>query len=87
MDPKIYLYLLMKLGMVMVASILSGLALGLWIDKTMHTHGLGVMGGIVLGVVGGFLFLFKEIGKISKLDDPQTDDEDTIESDTTKWPK
>ncbi|MDA1354476.1 MAG: AtpZ/AtpI family protein [bacterium] len=76
MDPKIYLYLLMKLGGVMSGSILLFFFIGLNVDKFIGNKGIGIMVGVIIGVAGGFLFLFKELGRLSELETKTSDNQD-----------
>ena len=55
--------LLMKLGVVMVSSILVFFGVGYVIEKKFPFKGLWLIGFTILGVFGGFFLMFKEINK------------------------
>lgn len=77
----------MKLGGVMAGSIMLFFFLGLSADKLLGNKGFGIMIGVIVGVAGGFLFLFKELGRISELETPQTKEDKETEKDALQWPK
>ena len=67
-----YLQLLFKLGLSVCFSILFGFGLGLFLEKKFPKGGLFLLLGIGLGVLMGFVLLFKEIMNLNSLDDAKT---------------
>lgn len=52
---------LSSLGLTLVFSTFIGLALGLWLDKLLHTKPFLTIAFLVLGVVAGFVNIFRGI--------------------------
>lgn len=59
-----YLHLILKIGTGVVTSILIGFTIGLLLDRHFHLKGIGVLVGVFLGVVVGFIWIYNEVMKI-----------------------
>jgi ATP synthase protein I len=59
-----YLGLVTQVGLTMVVWIGAGFGLGFLLDRTLATHGLFLVIGIVLGVLGGFWSVYRLIMKM-----------------------
>jgi F0F1-type ATP synthase assembly protein I len=59
-----YLHLIIKVGVGVLTAILSGFGLGLYLDKKYALGGIGILGGVILGVIIGFIWIFKEVMSI-----------------------
>lgn len=59
-----YLHLIIKIGVGVVTSILAGFLIGLLIDRRFNLSGMGVLGGVIIGVAIGFVWLFREVMKV-----------------------
>ena len=57
---------LLQVGTVLVGCIALGYFLGAWLDRTWETGPWGVVGGVVLGSLGGFVHLFRTISRTTK---------------------
>jgi ATP synthase protein I len=57
---------LLQVGTVLVGCIALGYFLGAWLDRTWGTSPWGVVGGVVLGSLGGFVHLFRTISRTTK---------------------
>ena len=56
----------LNIGMYIVAPLICGVLLGLFLDGKFHSKPVCVLTGIVLGVAGSFFNLFKLVSQISK---------------------
>ena len=63
-----YLSLLMRLGIEICLSILICFAIGLYLDKKFQSNGLILVPSVIIGVIGGFYCLYKEMKNLEKLD-------------------
>ena len=61
-----YLYLLFKLGTLMLINILFFFAIGLYLMSKFNLPGAIIIGFTFTGVLSGFYFVYKEIIKIDK---------------------
>ena len=59
-----YLHLIIKIGVGVVTSILSGFLVGLIIDQKFNLKGIPVLVGVIIGVFIGFIWLYKEVMKV-----------------------
>ena len=59
-----YLHLIIKIGVGVVTSILAGFLVGLLLDRRFNLNGIGVLGGVIIGVAIGFVWLFREVMKV-----------------------
>lgn len=59
-----YLHLIIKVGVGVLTAILSGFGVGLYVDKKLHLGGIGILGGVIIGVMIGFIWIFKEVMSI-----------------------
>ena len=66
-DVGTYLNLLIKLGVSMCLSIISFLIIGIFLDKLIQSGGIVLIACILLGVLGGFYLVFKELKKLGDL--------------------
>ncbi len=66
-----YFNLLLKLGIGICSSILIGFALGFFLEKQFGSNGFFLLLGIGLGIVVGFMLLFREIKQLDRLTDDQ----------------
>ena len=57
---------LLQVGMVLVVFIALGYFLGAWLDRKWESSPWGVVGGVVLGSLGGFVHLFRTISRTTK---------------------
>lgn len=57
---------LLQVGMVLVGFIALGYFLGAWLDRKWESSPWGVVGGVVLGSLGGFVHLFRTISRTTK---------------------
>ena len=57
---------LLQVGTVLVGCIALGYFLGAWLDRSWGTGPWGVVGGVVLGSLGGFVHLFRTISRTTK---------------------
>lgn len=64
-----YFNLLLKLGIGICSSILFGFALGYFLERQFESNGIFLLLGIGLGIVVGFMLLFREIKQLDRLDD------------------
>ena len=64
-----YLSLLFKLGLTMVLSITFFFLLGLFLERIFHTRGFLLIVFVLLGVLSGMVFLYREIIKLGESDD------------------
>lgn len=65
-DAIEYLTLVSQLGLTMVGSILLCFALGYFIDRWLHAHGLVLVIFILLGVAGGAVTVYRAIDNLPK---------------------
>lgn len=56
----------MQLGLVIVACILVGLAIGIFLDKVFKTQGVFVVIFLIMGIIAGFMNAYKDIMRMSK---------------------
>jgi len=56
-----YLSLVTQLGFVIIASLLVGLAIGLFIDKKLNLKGIFTIIFLIFGIIGGFRSAYKMI--------------------------
>ena len=61
-----YFGLIMQLGLVIVACILVGLAIGIFLDKVFKTQGVFVVIFLIMGIIAGFMNAYKDIMRMSK---------------------
>ena len=59
-----YLHLIIKIGVGVVTSILSGFLVGLIIDQKFNLKGIPVLIGVIIGVFIGFIWLYREVMKV-----------------------
>jgi len=59
-----YLHLIIKVGVGVLTAILSGFGMGLYVDKKLDLGGIGIFGGVIIGVMIGFIWIFKEVMSI-----------------------
>tara|TARA_A100001015_G_C14929012_1_gene687682 strand:+ start:978 stop:1187 length:210 start_codon:yes stop_codon:yes gene_type:complete len=59
-----YLHLIFKIGTGVMISILAGFSLGLMLDNWLNLNGVGIMGGVIVGVLVGFGWIYQEVMKI-----------------------
>ena len=57
---------LLQVGMALVGCIALGYFLGAWLDRKWESSPWGVVGGVVLGSLGGFVHLFRTISRTTK---------------------
>ena len=60
-----YLHLIIKIGVGVLSSILSGFLVGLYVDRQWGLQGTGVLVGVIIGVAIGFLWLYREVMKVN----------------------
>lgn len=65
-DSIEYLALVSQVGLTMAGSILLCFALGYFLDRWLHAHGLILVLFILLGVIGGAVTIYREINKLPK---------------------
>ena len=65
-ESKIYLRLLMRIGLIMITSILIGFGIGLYIDSMYPTKGAIPLICLILGIGSGFYFTYRAINKVIK---------------------
>jgi len=58
-----YLSLITQVGLTIIASILVGLFLGMFLDEIFKTEGVFLMIFLLFGIIGGFLNAYKQILK------------------------
>lgn len=63
-----YLNLLLRVGLGMVISILVFFLIGLGLERKFPSGGIFVVGGIFIGVGGGFYRVYKEMMNMEKLE-------------------
>ena len=73
-DVGPYLNLLIKVGVSMCLSIISFLLIGIFLDRFIQSGGIVVIACILIGVMGGFYLVFKEIKKLGDLQDNEDQD-------------
>jgi hypothetical protein len=56
-----YITLITKVGSIMVIFILSFFLIGVFIESKIDLHGFVIIGFTILGVIGGFWFMFSSI--------------------------
>ena len=61
-----YLHLIIKVGVGVLTAIFTGFGVGLYIDKTLALGGIGILGGVIVGVMVGFIWIFKEVMSIGR---------------------
>ncbi|MEK9727591.1 MAG: AtpZ/AtpI family protein [Candidatus Margulisiibacteriota bacterium] len=61
-----YLHLIIKIGVGVLTSILTGFIAGLLIDRKFQLNGLAVLVGVIIGVAIGFIWLYNEVMKVGK---------------------
>ena len=61
-----YFGLVMQLGLVIIVCILVGLAIGLFLDKFFKTNGVFVVIFLIMGIIAGFMNVYKDIMRKSK---------------------
>jgi F0F1-type ATP synthase assembly protein I len=59
-----YLHLIIKVGVGVLTAILTGFGVGLYIDRKLDLGGIGILGGVIIGVMIGFIWIFKEVMSI-----------------------
>ena len=59
-----YLHLIIKIGSGVLTSILLGFTIGLLLDRYFQLRGIALMIGVLLGVVIGFVWIYREVMKI-----------------------
>ena len=61
-----YFGLVMQLGLVIIACVLIGLGIGLFLDKFFKTNGVFVVIFLIMGIIAGFMNVYKDIMRKSK---------------------
>jgi len=56
----------MQLGLVIIACVLVGLAIGLFLDKFFKTNGVFLVIFLIMGIIAGFKNVYTEIMKDKK---------------------
>ena len=64
-----YLHLIIKIGVGVLTSILTGFGGGLFIDRWLNLSGIGVMVGVLVGVIIGFIWIYSEVMSIGTEDE------------------
>ena len=59
-----YLHLIIKVGVGVLTAILAGFGFGLYLDRKLALGGAGILGGVIIGVIIGFIWIFKEVMQI-----------------------
>ena len=59
-----YLHLIIKVGVGVLTAILAGFGLGVYVDRKLSLGGVGILGGVIIGVIIGFVWIFKEVMQI-----------------------
>lgn len=65
-DPDLKWLGLLQVGTVLVGCVALGYFLGAWLDQKWGTSPWGVVGGVLLGSLGGFVHLFRTISRTTK---------------------
>jgi hypothetical protein len=60
-----YLHLIISIGAGVVVSIVGGFLIGLWLDRWLGWQGVGSIAGIGIGVVVGFVWLYRKVTDIT----------------------
>ena len=61
-----YFGLVMQLGLVIIACVLIGLGMGLFLDKFFKTNGVFLVIFLIMGIIAGFKNVYTEIMKDKK---------------------
>lgn len=72
-DVTRYLHAIIKIGLGVVGSILTGFLIGLWVDRHYAFGGIGIFIGVILGVGIGFVWLVKMALSIQDYDDDHSE--------------
>ena len=65
-ESKIYLKLLMRVGLIMITSIAIGFGIGLYIETKFPSSGSIPLISLVIGIASGFSIIYKSIMKVIK---------------------
>ena len=59
-----YLHLIIKIGVGVLSAILMGFTIGLIIDRHFELKGVALMIGVLVGVLAGFVWIYREVMSI-----------------------